>query len=612
MAGERSLFGRIGGEEEQEAAEADAGAAPLDPSAAALAMGAAQLDPMLAAKAGVYFDKQAKLVAIQSEHLHEQREVLLSQLKLKRLGERLRVGTQFFFACVAGLFVVYLVVMLHDAVVSRAVIVEPFDAPPVLEANGHSGKVLASALLDQLTRMQAATQATAAKRGLANSWGNDIKVEVPETGLSVSDIDRLLKARLGHDLHIGGDLVQTDVGALELTVRGDGVLPRSFTGPMAELDRLIVQAGEYVYGQTQPSLYAVYLLHAGRNAEAIAFCRDAVLTAPLDERAYLYNAWAGALANTGGSLEQGLALERAALALKPDYWAAYENAVLDATELGDEEGAWRLGMAMLRAAGGRPGAAPEVAYAPLDYLTYNLLAARRAAIADAEQHAGVGSKDWAANPVIAALDLDLHDTDDARLRLESFDMTDPYAAAIVHYVRSKLAMAAGDTATALREMLAWGAANADPAVSGGDTSYHCYVGQAEEAAGQFAQADVALLAGGHVVDCYRYRADFLEQRGDWPAAQRAYAAAVAVAPDLPAAYESWGRALARHQDWAGAIAKLSAAHERGPHWADPLKDWGDVLAQQGKWAAAAAKYDAALTYAPNWAELQQARRAAER
>jgi tetratricopeptide (TPR) repeat protein len=85
---------------------------------------------------------------------------------------------------------------------------------------------------------------------------------------------------------------------------------------------------------------------------------------------------------------------------------------------------------------------------------------------------------------------------------------------------------------------------------------------------------------------------------------------VALAPDLPAAYFSWGVALARHGDLVGAEAKLIDANKRGPHWADPLKAWGDVLMKQGKMKDALAKYDEALKYAPNWAALKAARAAA--
>jgi tetratricopeptide (TPR) repeat protein len=134
----------------------------------------------------------------------------------------------------------------------------------------------------------------------------------------------------------------------------------------------------------------------------------------------------------------------------------------------------------------------------------------------------------------------------------------------------------------------------------------------EEAVGQPAKADAAIKAGGHFVDCYRFRADILDLRGNWPAAERAYVDAVAVAPDLPAAYYSWGVALARHHDSSGAIEKFAAANQRGPHWADPLKAWGDVLASKGKWREAVAQYEEALKYAPAWQALHTAHDAATR
>jgi hypothetical protein len=67
-------------------------------------------------------------------------------------------------------------------------------------------------------------------------------------------------------------------------------------------------------------------------------------------------------------------------------------------------------------------------------------------------------------------------------------------------------------------------------------------------------------------------------RGDWVGAQKAYADAVALAPDLPAGYYSRGVALLQRGNLDGAISKLTDAHLKGPHWADPLKAWGDVLA----------------------------------
>jgi tetratricopeptide (TPR) repeat protein len=119
-----------------------------------------------------------------------------------------------------------------------------------------------------------------------------------------------------------------------------------------------------------------------------------------------------------------------------------------------------------------------------------------------------------------------------------------------------------------------------------------------------------LKAAGTYVDCYRFRGDILDHRGDWPGAQKAYAAAVELAPDLPAGYYTWGVALSRHGDLAGALAKFKQANQRGPHWADPLKAWGDVLTKQAHWREALIEYDEALKYAPDWAALQEVRQIA--
>lgn len=109
---------------------------------------------------------------------------------------------------------------------------------------------------------------------------------------------------------------------------------------------------------------------------------------------------------------------------------------------------------------------------------------------------------------------------------------------------------------------------------------------------------------------FRSGLDTLAGRGNWTGAQKAYADGVALAPDFPAVYYSWGVALANHGDLDGAIAKLLEANRRGPHWADPLKAWGDVLMKQAHIKEALAKYDEALKYAPTWERLKEARAAA--
>lgn len=458
------------------------------------------------------------------------------------------------------------------------------------------------------------TRTSATKRGLSNAWAGDIKVQVPQTGVSIGDVDRMLKARFGHDVQIGGDLVQTDSGGLALTVRGDGVLPKVFTDTSGDLEKLTAQAAEYVYGQAQASLFAIYLDNVGRNADAVAFSKTAYASTKPEDRPYLLNVWGSSIENIGGSPREALTLYREALKLKPDYWVAYANVMNTQWLLGDEEGAWRTGAAMRKAAGGRPGRAGELNYQNVDQVTWNLQALRAAQIADVASEGGIGTQSSTEGPNIASIDVLLHDPADAEFQSQTTraDAADPTIAALVHFVHGQIAAEAGDTKRAVAEMEIFGAAYADAIVSSNEPGYNCWIAPAEEAAGRPDKADAVFKAGGQFVDCYRFRGDILDHRGDWKGAQAAYAAAVAIAPDLPAGYYSWGVALARHGDLTGAALKLAVANARGPHWADPLKAWGDILIRQGRRKEASAKFDEALKYAPAWSKLRQAREESER
>jgi tetratricopeptide (TPR) repeat protein len=604
---------RILGNQSESAAEGSIAESqtPLDPTAASLAAEVARNDPELAQAASAYFRKQSHLVEIQTEHLHEQRIVNLQLLKLKRLGERLRVGLQVFVILAATAIGLSIVVMVRDAVTSRRVVIEPFHTPPGLAARGIDGTVIASGLLDQLSQLQDATRSSSAARGLTGAWTSTIKLDVPEAGISVGEISRLLKERFGHDVQIDGDLVETPTGELQLTVRGNGVPPRTFGAGGADLAKLTVAAAEYVYSMSQPVRWATFLNNSGRYAEAITFCRTAIPSVAPEDRSMLLTRWALANDSSGGSTRESLELLRAAIKLQPNDWIARANISNDLMIVNDEEGSWRAGEDMRAAAGGRPGKAPEIYYQNWDYLTWNLPAWLEETRADAEANAGMGTGQSSAGPTLGDIFARMHDSEAAELALKTTKeaVGDLTIGAMTHFVRGRLAAEAGDVRVAASEMEAFGIAYANPAESTNNPGYNCWIASAEEDAGRPDKADEVLRTGGAFVDCYRFRADILSGRGNWSGAQKAYAEAVALAPDLPAAYYSWGLALATHGDLAGAEAKLADANKRGPQWADPLKAWGDLLAKQGKTKDALAKYDQALKYAPNWKQLKQVREA---
>jgi tetratricopeptide (TPR) repeat protein len=215
---------------------------------------------------------------------------------------------------------------------------------------------------------------------------------------------------------------------------------------------------------------------------------------------------------------------------------------------------------------------------------------------------------------VAEIDVQVHAVGAATLRLKTtpVDEKNPGDIAAAAFDRGLLAEETGDLTAAAHEWDAYVSAYANPTVSTSNPSQICYAAVTYQKTGQPGKADAVLNAVGKLtfVDCYRFRGDVLDQRGDWAGAQEWYAKAVKLAPSIPSGYYSWGIALAKHGDLDGAVAKLKVANQKGPHWADPLKAWGDVLARQRHTKEALAKYDEALRYAPNWTQLKDAREAA--
>lgn len=608
----------LSGTEDAEGAQARSGAPAAGELAAAFALEQARDDPKVRAKAAAFLDRQAKLSKLQHDMLADERPLRLGNFhtdnregELRRLGLWLRNLFQLFVAVVAGLVGIGAIILVHDAATSQRVVMEPFNTPPALAASGLNGRTVAGGLLDALTRLQAATHASAAKRNLKNAWTGDIKIEVPETGVSIGELDRLLHERFGHDIHIDGDLVQARDGGLTLSVRGDGVMPRTFHDPAGDLDKLTTQAAEYIYGESEPYLFAVYLSNDGRDAEAVSFVQARyAASAPVD-KPFLLNVWGNALSNQGHTPE-ALARYREAVRLKPDYWIPYNNVMNSLWVLGDEEGVWRTGQEMIGKAGGRPGKATEVYYQNLDTIVWNLPALRAELEADMRASGGFGTSNTSVGPGLADVAARQHDPAQADLYLATStrSVVAPDLEALTHFVRGYMALERGDGPQAGAEMEAFAKAYANPVISTNYPGYGCWIAPAEELAGHPDKADAALKAGGRYVDCYRFRGDILDHRGDWAGAWKAYGEAIALAPDLPAAYYSRGRALTRHGALRSAMANYALAAARGPGWADPLKAWGDALAAQGQWKPALKKYDAALRLAPAWSELKQARAAA--
>ena len=338
---EGMLGGVVGGEEDtsvpEGGSEVPVGAEAF---AAAIAAIASRQDPEVARDTSAFLKKQSRLLEIQARHLEDEHALRLSQLRHQRLGLRLRIAFQFLSVLIVSVIALGVAWMLRDAFSSRSVVVEPFGSPPAATARGLTANVVAGKVLDALTRMQAAT-GTGARRVITSAWSSEIKLAVPDTGLSLGEISRLLKARFGHDLHVEGDLVQTEDSGLALTIRGDGLLPKTFAGGAGDFEKLATQAAEYVYAESQPANYVFYLTNVSRFDEAIGFARTKFPGADAWLRGELLNSWANALDEVGGSRDEVMGLYRAALKFNPEAWAEYNNISGVQMSSGDEEGAWR-------------------------------------------------------------------------------------------------------------------------------------------------------------------------------------------------------------------------------------------------------------------------------
>ena len=620
------LGGILGSEDDKSDATAPAARAAAEAFAAAVAAKISENDPEVARKTAEFLSEQTQLLKAQKECLIDEHALRLAHLRnqvraenTRRVGLRVRIGLHAVIALVAIGIAIGAAIMIHDAVGSRSVVIDAFDIAPNVAAQVPSGKIVAAGLLDVLTRIQAATRSGAEHRSLSSAWTNDIAIDVPETGISIGQLERTMKARFGHDQHIDGDLAQSEGGDLALTVRGTGILPKTFIGEARHLDKLLTQAGEYAYGQSQPGLFAAYLANNDRNDEAIRFSQTAYARADSSERPYVLNYWANAIAGRGadGAMREALPLYREALRRKPDYWTAYNNIMYALNGLGDEEGLVRVSEQLVLAAGGRPGRAPEHEYQNYDRTVWDLPAERAEAIADVESHSGIGttgSAGGAENLQIAQYEVQMHDVEAATLRLNTTPVDAKYVPDVAQatFVRALLAEERNDPEAAAREWDAYVEAYANPSVRTNDPHTICFAAPSYEKTGQSAKAEAALNAVGALtlVDCYRFRGDILDLRGDWPNAQAWYAKAVKLAPSIPSGYYSWGMALVRHGNLEAAAEKFNGAHRLGPHWADPLKAWGDVLMKQGQAKKAIEKYNEALKYAPNWTALKDSREAA--
>ena len=590
----------MGEHAEEPEAEAPGGIDPISP-AAGLAIGLRKGrsrdrdDPRLDA----FLDEQTRLTRLQSEHLHEQREVVLSRLRLGRWKDRVSLVLQGMTAVVGLAVAGSIGVMAWQAHHDHGLTVAPFSVPPDLAQRGLTGQVVASRVLDKLSEMQAETVSIRPASTYANDWGDDIKVEIPETGVSIGELNRWLREWLGGETRVTGEVVRTASG-LQLTARAGEEAGTTVEGAETEVDTLIGRSAEALYHQTQPYRYAVYLASKGRRDEAIAAYAALARSGAKEDRAWAYAGWASLLQAEGRHYE-AMRMARASTALNPNLEPPYQTLGVSSDVISrvDFDNAGKE-LALIRS--GRAIGYPKDQIA--DHITF-LEAVTAYYGSDFQTAAKLMAP-------VAAFDLEGRAAGYTPLHLRA------HALALLHEITAAGQAEAGPLDTNSYQAITgrgetlddWpevarrlDAARNDPALAG-DAQKTVVLPLLAQAAAHLGKLDEAkALIAGTPLDCYRclaVRGEIATLEHDWTAADRWYAELDRQSPSRPTAPTPWAASLLMRGNLDGAIAKAEEAHRRAPHFADPLELWGEALMRKGDHAGAAAKFAEAAQYAARW------------
>ncbi|MFL5237630.1 MAG: tetratricopeptide repeat protein, partial [Rhizomicrobium sp.] len=266
----------------------------------------------------------------QRKLMEEQREQLRDQVKRMRLGivdQRFSIALKAMTALIGFAVTGALAFAIWNASGSGGLVIEPFSVPPDLAARGLTGQVVASKLLDRLVAMQQQTDSQRDPATYTNYWGDDVKVEIPSTGISIGELQRFLREKLGHPTHITGEIVR-DAKRLSLTVRAGSLGSGTIVGSETDVGPLLQRLAEAVYGITEPYRYGAWLQEHGRNAEGIAAFVAVKNHGPASERPWGYLGWANSLEGTKGIYARLKAMEELHRRWPTDYLARQNIGVI--------------------------------------------------------------------------------------------------------------------------------------------------------------------------------------------------------------------------------------------------------------------------------------------
>ncbi|MBV9550209.1 MAG: hypothetical protein JO256_11110 [Alphaproteobacteria bacterium] len=563
------------------------------------------------ALAGASREEADAFLRDQRRHLHEQSRQIHLDVWEKRLGVVLRLGTAVIGIAIAGA----MAFMVWQAAQSNGLRIQPFSVPPELVARGITGEVVAGRVLDQLNRMQAATNSRRASRSYASDWSQQgIKLDVPETGISLTELDRFLRDHLGNDIEVSGDVIAAPSG-ITLTVRAGRDGDASFSGPVESLPDLVHQAAEAIYRFTQPYRYSVYIRPL-RPDESLALSKSMALTGLEEDRPWAFNAW-GLQMRVREGVEAALDLFEKGAAKQPDNPLIRAN-IASAHLI---KGEWEIALSQIQQAIPLVNNSQKL-FRPesLDAMRQGYMGLRdrllgnfRQAITEAT--AVIESADPGQVSPLADLalgQLGAHQTNAARQTFLNppLTRTNAFYAEINEFsialaqvqIESSMENWAGVLAgQSALDALVRKSPGFRPQLL---TTFVPMLATAKGHLGRMAEAERDIAPTPANCDpCLIARAQLAEMEGEHGRADFWFARAVGNAPSIPFASEAWGRSLLARGKPDEAIAQFKLSNQKGPHFADALEGWGEALMAKNQSHLALAKFAEAEKYAPNWGRL---------
>ncbi len=480
-----------------------------------------------------------------------------------------------------------LALMVWTAGRADGLIVEPFSTPASLAERGLSGPVIAAEVLNQIARLDREAN-NLQSIAISDSWSADSRVEIPQTGVSLDELDRLLRRQFGHETRVVGEVVLSGDGVVLSARAGADETVRAL-GSADDLPRMAQGVAEQLLSQARPAVYGRLLIFRGQPLEAVEpVLRRAVEQSRTDPQR------AEALMNLGGAylvnnrIAEARDTQREAMRLS----GSRPNRMLMADQSYTERafGRYEEALRLTRASMGGPETEVPQAKVNAAELTGDFAGAK-ALVDPAGTRRLRGYLDSYVHRQIAAL-IGLHETSAARARMPTLMQTAVWPARGSGFRQALLirAAVADEDWPALLELTASGAPAADLSLI--DTpSTASWRALALAKLGRIGEARaIAAALPADCDPCVRIHARVAEMSGDRALADRLFAQAARQAPSFAFAGTEYATILLARGDATAAVREATTAVRVTPRFADAHEVLGEALLAQGDAKAASARF----------------------